>query len=237
MESNQPFNPMAKIILPLLFLAACQQSAKDQHTENISDTTTPQEISSEDENLDSYSEPLFGNSNLPNIMEDMDTKACLPVSENYPDTPGATSYFAGAYIKDGNSWMGREKWLLFPNQAWQEVAYQQWQEGNQEVSNIAQGYPCEVSWDVLVTEHDEMEQCLACSLAFFVDASVNANITTCPQSLWNEVGTRDWQSNYEIASFSGNSIFYFRSSGQAFGWGYASENELNFLSEPSCKWF
>ena len=222
----------------------CQDRSKEYDTQNIPDIeeNSPSQEDSSNENDDteypsSYSDPLFGQSDLPNVMNEMDTTVCLPISEDYPDTPGAASYFAGAYVRDGDIWTGREKWLLFHNQAWQEIAYQQWQAGNQEVANIAQGYPCEVSWDISVIEHADLEQCLACSFAFHVNAVVNPNITTCPQGLWNDGSTQNWESNYEIASFNGNSIFYFRSNGQAFGWGYASENELNFLSEPSCKWF
>ena len=235
MEPTPASNPMARLTFFTIFsaagfLLACQDRLKEYDTQN-----TPNMNS--DTSLTGDSDSLFGQSDLPDVTAEIDTTVCLSVSEDYPNTPGATSYFAGAYVKAGGVWKGREKWLLFPNQAWQDVAYQLWQEGDQEFANIAQGYPCEVSWDISVTEHSELEQCLACAFAFSVEAVINPNITSCPQGLWSDGNTQNWQSGYEIASFNGNSIFYFRSNGQAFGWGYASDDELNFLSEPSCKWF
>ena len=49
---------------------------------------------------------------------------------------------------------------LYPNDEWQTIAYDQWMEGDQSLSNIAQGYPCEVSWDIRVEELEELKRVL-----------------------------------------------------------------------------
>ena len=183
------------------------------------------------------SDPFFEESGLENILEEMDPTACDELSAEYPGLAGATGFFAGSYIKDETDWVGREKWVLFPNEEWQALAYDQWVEGDESLSNIAQGYPCEISWDIMVEELDEMETCLACTLAFHVSAAINVSSTNCPQGLWSEPSEQNWESIYEIAKNNNESIFYFRSNGNPFGWGYANNYALNFLSEPNCKWF
>ena len=228
---------MKNIFFITLPLFSCLNSTKSQDGDIGNDGVQVNVGESTHTDTADDADPYFGNSDLPNILLEMDVDACDAISLEYPNTAGATSYFAGAYIKTDTRWRGREKWMLFPNEAWQNIAYEQWQEGNDELSDIAQGYPCEVTWDVLVTELSELENCLVCDFAFFVEATINPAITNCPQPLWDAPSSRTWQTNYEIASFDGNSIFYFQSSGDAFGWGYASEEELNFLSEASCKWF
>ena len=194
-------------------------------------------VINEGETGEASSDPFFDQSDLPNVLENMDGTACDELSSDYPGLAGATSYFAGSYIRSSDGWIGREKWVLFPNQEWQNLAYTQWMDGDESLSNIAQGYPCEVSWDMRVQEIDELETCLACDTAFIVEASISFSSTNCPQGLWSEPSEQNWQSIYEVAQSNGTSIFYFRSSGDPFGWGYTSDNALNFLSEPNCKWF
>ena len=223
-----------KIVSLSFLLLSCNDSLKNQN--NSVDDAVEVNLEENNDQLGS-GDPFFDESSLPNVLQDMDVGACDTIALDYPDTPGATSYFAGAYMYDNTRWRGREKWVLFPNKAWQSIAYENWQEGDDELADIAQGFPCEVVWDIAVTVLPELETCLACEFAFFVEAIVNPTLTSCPQALWNDPGSRTWQTNYEIASFNGNSIFYFQESGNAFGWGYSSEEELNFLSEASCKWF
>ena len=134
--------------------------------------------------------------------------------------PGATSYFVGTYLKDGSRWLGREKWILFPNAYWEASG----------------GVPCEVSWDMEINE-EELVTCLACDFALNVDATISASSTNCPQELWNSPSEQYWNATYEVLVQNGNSVFYFQSTGQAFGWGYSSESAINFVSEPDCKWF
>ena len=220
--------------LPIsLFLISCS-SASRFGKDGLSgeDPTSVTDGLTEDSN-----DPFFGETGLNNVFEDMDPTSCDALSAEYEGLAGATSYFAGAYIKEGSGWIGREKWVLYPNEEWQNLAYNQWMDGDQSLSNIAQGYPCEVSWDINVQDLEDMETCLACDLAFGVTATISFSSTNCPQGLWSEPSEQNWESVYEIATIDGTSIFYFRSNGAPFGWGYSSEHALNFLSEPNCKWF
>ena len=164
-------------------------------------------------------DPLFEESGLPSVIDDLDEEACDSMGSQL-EHPGATSYFVGTYIKEGNTWIGREKWILFPNEFWEASG----------------GFPCEVSWDMTIQE-EELITCLACDFALDVDAAISASSTNCPQDLWNSPSEQYWNTTYEVLKNNGISTFYFQSNGNAFGSGYASETAINFVSEPDCKWF
>ena len=164
-------------------------------------------------------DPIFEDADIPSVLGELDDSFCDEMSEEL-GVPGATSYFVGTYIKQNNSWVGREKWILFPNEHWQEYG----------------GYPCEISWDMSIEERD-LVTCLACDIAMEVDASISSSSTNCPQDLWNEPSEQNWSTTYEIMLDNGSSTFYFQSSGNPFGWGYSSQTSINFVSEPDCKWF
>ena len=221
-----------KFLLPFM-LISCLDASKNGNG-NIQLDEDPINDPNEDENS---SDPYFDNSGLPNVLNDMDSSACDAMSTENPGLAGATSYFAGSYIRNADGWYGREKWVLYPNEEWQNLAYTQWMDGDESLSNIAQGYPCEVSWDMVVQEIDELETCLACDLALAVQAEISFSSTNCPQGLWSQSTEQSWQTVYEIAKSNGSSIFYFQSNGDPFGWGYSSDYALNFLSEANCKWF
>jgi len=166
-------------------------------------------------------DPMFRDADIPNVLNDLDDTACDAIAQDLEGTPGATSYFAGIYLSQNGSWVGREKWILFPNDSWEAIG----------------GYPCEVSWDMEIYEREEPTTCLACDIAFDVEAFVNESDTTCPRDLWDIPSEQNWQTTYEILISSGSSIFYFQSNGEPFGWGYSSERAINFISNPDCKWF
>jgi|GEM_PF-3038224 len=217
---------MIKYLYPIVLYACSSKTSNNQDDQVILDQDS---LSDQD--------PFFSDSDLPNIMDELDPTYCDATAAEYPNVPGATSYFVGSYIQSDTEWIGREKWILFPNESWQNAAYQQWIDGDEEMADIAQGYPCEISWDMRVEELEELETCLACTLAFYVQADISTSSTSCPQGLWSDPAEQNWETIYEIANANGSSIFYFRSNGNPFGWGYASDQALNFLSEPSCKWF
>ena len=223
-----------------LFCTACigldtLKSSEAENTENSSTEENNDAVIAAQEEIEE--DPYFEESSIPNVLEEMDSTICDDISAEFPDVAGATSYFAGSYAKINGEWYGREKWILFPNERWQEIATIQWLEGDTSLSNIAQGYPCEISWDMNVQEMDEFTACPACDIALSVEATLSFSSTNCPQGLWSEPSEQNWQTVYEIASINGEAIFYFRSNGAPFGWGYSTENELNFLTEPNCKWF
>ena len=221
-----------KFFYPLLLLS-CIDSLKSGNGDIQIDDVP---LNNQNEDGES-SDPYFDDSGLPNVLNEMDPSACDALSDEYTGLAGATTYFAGSYFHSEDGWYGREKWVLYPNEEWQTLAYTQWMDGDVSLSSIAQGYPCEVSWDMYVQETDEMETCLACDLGLAVQAEINFSSTNCPQGLWSEPTEQSWQTVYEIAKANGNAIFYFQSNGNPFGWGYSSENALNFLSEANCKWF
>ena len=216
---------MTKYLFPL-FVVACLDANKNQEKQIISDTDDPVD--------DGY--PFFSGSELPDLFAEMDASFCHALAQEYPGVPGATSYFIGSYLLEQEEWIGKEKWVLFPNESWQQAARQQWEDGDQSMADLAQGKPCEVSWDMSVTEL-EVENCLSCNLAFYVQAQIQASESTCPQHLWSGPAEQQWETTYEISTNNGTSIFHFLSNGHAFGWGYSSDQAINFLSDANCKWF
>jgi len=217
---------MTKYLFPLCFIA-CLDANKDQDRVIV----TQDETNNDD--------PFFSGSELPNLFAEMDDSFCNSIAQEYPNVPGATSYFMGSYIDDQGEWIGREKWVLFPNETWQNIALQQSQQGDESesIANIAQGKPCEISWDMSVEELDSVENCASCNTAFYVQANIRAVDSNCPQDLWSGPAEQQWETTYEISIANGTSIFHFLSNGNAFGWGYSSDKAINFLSEPNCKWF
>ena len=242
MEGRTRSNPVEKTkILPkasglicltsLLLIQACGigfdlkggtvgEDSAAEATPSVGSDSLENNPSSDPNNPNTWEEdPFFEEANLPSVLVELDDSSCDAMSAELQH-PGATSYFVGTYIKRDGGWVGREKWILFPNEYWMESG----------------GFPCEVSWDI-ETREEELTTCLACDLALGIDASISPSSTNCPQGLWNEPSEQYWSSTYEIRMNNGTSTFYFQSNGNAFGAGYSSERAINFISDPDCKWF
>ena len=189
--------------LCLFFLFACHP-AKEKSPELYGDYSS--------------ADPLADISGLPSLSGRIDTTHCDEKSEEF-QTPGATSYFTGTYVLVEGEWIGREKWLLFPNEYWEA-------EG---------GETCEIVWEMTAYE-SELSNCLACDMALNVGGEVHLGSTNCPEGLWSDPAEQSWNATYEIATLEEETIFYYLS-GTVLGEGYANEKALSFLTEPDCKWF
>ena len=165
------------------------------------------------------SDPFTDLAGLPSLTNRINTQFCNDAADNLGGAVGATTYFTGTYIFLDGEWIGREKWLLFPNPYWAEIG----------------GESCEVVWEMQATE-TELETCLACDLALFVSGELTEASTNCPEELWNDPADMSWTEIYEIAVIENDTLFYYQS-GSELGEGYANEKAYSFLSAPDCKWF
>ena len=103
----------------------------------------------------SSDDPLADLSGLPTLTNRIDTTYCNDAAENLGGAIGATTYYTGTYVLVDGVWIGREKWLLFPNPYWSDVG----------------GETCEVVWEMSASE-TELENCLACDVALSVSLSL-----------------------------------------------------------------
>ena len=160
-------------------------------------------------------EDFFTASGLPDLREDMVPDDCDFGGSN---SPAATSYYLGTYIREQGSWIGKERWYLLPNAAWIEVEDEITEEG------------CFVTWDMTAEE----TSCSSCSLALSVDGNINHSETNCPEGLWS--GYEEWSIIYHI-NITGEDTEFLFESGNLMGEGYASPTAMSFLSPAECKYF
>jgi len=180
-----------------------------------------QETDSENDPLETDSQSLDEKTeeDIKDLIDDIDSDYCLEF-EDYQDVPGATSFYYGAFMRDGDAWVGREKWLLFATPAWVENG----------------GYDCQVTWDINATESPQTN-CLACDFSLQLSASINRSETNCPEGLWNYDEQLSWSEIYEVDISDTQASFYFQTSGNYIGSGQATSNSMDYISEPDCKWF
>ncbi len=165
-------------------------------------------------------------SGLDDLMDGLDKTYCDKYTE-YASVPGATSYYFGSFLRTSNDWNGREKWILYPNNAWVETE-SVW-------DNIDEDH-CEVTWDVQAVELASAN-CLACDFALNISASINRSQTNCPEGLWDYEEQLNWSTIYEVAINGSNSEVFFQSNGELLGEGQSDTGTFNYISEPDCKWF
>jgi len=137
--------------------------------------------------------------------------------------PGAATYFYGELQPvqgaEVSTWEGREEWLLYANEAWQEVGVND----------------CAVTWSVQAEEVGP-GACAACDVTVAVAATVDIARTSCPEELWEE------DSNYTVTydvmwDDTGVSNWFFSESGNPMGTGSHSDGAMNFVTSRSCVWF
>ena len=77
---------------------------------------------------------------------------------------------------------------------------------------------------------------MGCNFAIAVTATLNTALTTCPEGL--SEGEETLQESYDVFQANdGTATWYFSGSGNEFASGYFSDSQLNYISEPSCKYF
>ena len=175
--------------------------------------------------FDDSDDPI-DNSGLDYLISGVDKTFCDKFTD-YASVPGATSYYFGSFLQTTNDWNGREKWILFPNNAWED-AERLW-------DDIDEDY-CEVTWDIQGLELDTVN-CLACDFALDVSASINRSQTNCPEGLWDYDEQLNWSTIYEVSINGASSEVFFQSNGDLIGEGQSAAGTFNYISEPDCKWF
>jgi len=136
------------------------------------------------------------------------------------DIPGGTSYFVGSYTISGSDVSGEERWVILSNDTWEAMD---------------DGGDCEVVWSMIGSTQDPTN-CSACDFGVSVAANIDLSRTTCPEGLYTD--DRQFQVSYSILrSESGDSTWFFNTSGEQFGVGSWSDTSMDFVTEGDCVFF
>ena len=209
-----------KYLSPILLIScavADMRSPTDSVSTDIIEETDEKEEEDSPIPEDLDREPIsFDDTGLPDLQTEMDASVC----ENTNGIPSATNYIVGTYIENNQQWEGKEIWFVLPNTDLQESGF----------------VTCQVSWNITVRNVTDPD-CDQCDLDWIVEGEVNHQETTCPQTVWDGPNDTSWSSHYGVDIQKDQSTFYFQSSEQDFGWGFANNRAMNFITEPSCSWF
>lgn len=193
----------------LLFTLACGSSSDTKHTGTFDESETGSGSAG------TATDPTEG---LPQIegAED-DPGGCEEVAG--AAIPGAASVFYGEYWTEGdNEWAGEERWMLHSNAAWR----------------AAGGEDCEVVWTATASETSP-PACTGCDLGLQTTLSLDNGATTCDPELVSGLGDT---ATYGIArAGDGEATWYYAGSGDRLGEGYHLSSAMNFLTDPSCRWW
>lgn len=198
-----------RYLILLLISVGCSPAFNSTNT-----FSADKEYDNEDDEFNDF----FSQAGLPDLRERMEPDYC---DDAQPNAAGAAGYFLGTYVQEGEGWIGKERWYLFPTPTWVEVEDDITEEG------------CYVTWEMEASETD----CIDCDLGLAVTAGVNRNETNCPEGLWDNPEEEQWEASYNIDIDGDTSAFYFQGSGTFIGNGYSSATAVSFLSDVSCSWF
>lgn len=199
---------MARTSLALLIaLSGCSKGFEGGDTVNggVAESDADTDADS-DADADADGDPAI-DEDLPDVTEAIDEDVCT-------EYLGATSYFYGAYTREGDDWYGEEKWLLFANEQWEA-------EG---------GADCEVVWNTVAVE-GLVGACVGCDFSLTISATVDQGRTTCDPAI---AGGAPWTETYDIDTVGEQASVYYHDSGTYLGAGYANDDTFNFLSDVSC---
>jgi|GEM_PF-5528412 len=208
----------------ILTLAACTSTQKDAcDGDTGSADCTEDEAgsfgSSDDDDDDNIGDDGWDNSDdLPPIRgATQDPGDCEEVLGE--EVAGAASRFYGEYYDDGSgTWSGQERFSIWANETW--IA--------------AGGEDCEVVWTA-IAEEIAAPACAGCDIGLQTTLTLDLDQTTCDLEI---VGGENGSASYGIArTSSGDSTWFFASSGERFGDGNHIEGAMNFLTDPSCRWW
>jgi len=203
---------MKRYLLPKLLLLTVSLACNSKSTE---DSGADGDFSDDQNTEDTDEDPP---ESLPEIAgADTDPGGCEEVSGSA--LPGAASMFWGEYHEESEGeWTGEERWLLFANEAWRDIG----------------GEDCVVVWAAAAVESTTLS-CTSCDLGLSTSLSLDNSATTCEADIVNGLGTSEI---YGIErKNSGDAIWYFANSGERMGDGYHVTGAMNFLTDPSCRWW
>lgn len=150
---------------------------------------------------------------------DGEEHACEDAVYYNPDVPTATTYYVGEFhMDDCGTVMGRETWVLYPNDTWAELG----------------GEQCRIVWAVSGLREDRVtigNYSLNLTMTEIEDESDCDDIPDF-QDLYDPT----FSVTYDVATAGDASTFYFMS-GTVLGTGEANANHVTYTSEVNCKLF
>ena len=217
------------IVLFQIFIA-CGDSTAQSNVETTPSTTTSNEKQSSkdstsvpDKETSTPKEPpktqLASNtSGMPNLLKGLATDGC----DNGPGIYGAADYFYNEFSINGTDVIGSETWILYPNK---KMAPKWANEG-------IQG-SCKVTWNLKgKTQPVGRKGDLGIRV---VNELIN---TTCPKEIVNKYEDTGKTITYDVLrSSDGTAKFFFSKSGKFVGEGHHKGDNLQFITNKSCRWF
>ena len=207
-------------------LIACGDSTAQSNLDTIPqkspetaspEATTPEKKSSP--NKEAQDVKVASNtSGMPDLLKGLATDGC----DNGPGIFGAADYFYNEFSINGKDVIGSETWILYPNK---KMAPKWAEEG-------VQG-SCKVTWNLKgKTQPVGRKGDLGIRV-------VNELITTtCPKEIVNKYEDTGKTITYDVLrSSDGTAKFFFSKSGKYVGSGHHKGDNLQFITEKSCRWF
>lgn len=191
--------------------ASPSTSSKEEAVPSQKDTTPPP-------NEVPNTQLASDTSGMPNLLKGLATDGC----DNGPGIFGAADYFYNEFSINGTDVIGSETWILYPNK---KMAPKWAAEG-------VQG-SCKVTWNLKgKTQPVGRKGDLGIRV-------VNELITTtCPKEIVNEYEDTGKTITYDVLrSSNGTAKFFFAKSGKYVGSGHHKGDNLQFITEKSCRWF
>ena len=155
---------------------------------------------------------------IPDLLVGIAKDGC----DNGPGIYGAVDYFYDEFTISGNSVTGTEKWILYPN----KKMLPKWQE-----EGIIES--CTVTWKL-----DGIIKNASRSGDLGIQVVNKIIDNTCPKEIVNKYEDTGKTINYDVQrNDDGTAKFFFSSNGKYVGSGHHKGNQLQFITDKSCRWF
>jgi hypothetical protein len=196
--------------------AACGGEG-DADTDADTDTDTDADADA-DADADTDADADADTDPLPDLSQGLDEEVCEPG----PGTAGATTYWLGTYLWDGqDAAVGTERWIWFATSEWEALG----------------GADCEVVFETSATVGSP-GACDSCDFSLSVSAAIDTGATTCPEAAWSAYEDAEWSTSYDVQLMgNGSSRWYYHSSGSELGTGHHNDGGQNFVTASQCLWF
>ena len=157
-------------------------------------------------------------SSMPDLLKGLVTDGC----DNGPGVFGAADYFHNTIeIADDGSVTGTEVWILHANKKMKA----KWDK-----ENIAS--PCRVTWKL-----KGKKQASTGKGDLGLDLINNLTDTTCPKEMVNKYEDTGKKIAYNVARNDDGTAQFFFASVKFVGQGHHDGNNLQFITNKSCRWF
>ena len=211
----------------LFALIACGDSNTNTPESTASTENTTQTTTNTDPNSSKTKEPTKTPNNakkpkaktggMPDLLAGLATTGC----DNGPGVFGAADYFHNTFTISDGSVSGTETWILHANKKLKA----KW-----DAAGIAS--PCKVTWHLKGTT-----QSATGKGDLGLNLINNLTDTTCPKEMVNKYEDTGKKIVYNVArNADGTAQFYFPS-GKFVGQGHHKGDNLQFITNKSCRWF